>query len=90
METITELSALQERILSTIPKIDFIQLGQLAKSVGIYAYRVRQELKKLEDLGRVSVGRSGLPGAPLIIERCALNIAAKPNFDKLLFSTRWV
>jgi len=87
-----ELTTMQNRILSAVPKFDFIKLCDLARIIDSYPLKVRKELKTLKELGRLSVGRSRLPGAPLVIRHCEKQSTrvARPDFDKLLFNTRWV
>jgi len=92
MSATMELTTMQNRILSAVPRFDFIKLCDLAKTIDSYPLKVRKELKTLKALGRLSVGRSRLPGAPLVIRHCEKQAATgeRPNFDKLLFNTRWV
>jgi DNA-binding Lrp family transcriptional regulator len=85
-----ELTTVQFKILSGLPKEGGVLLRELSGSLGMSSNHVREQVRRLESSGHLSVSRDKGRTAPLKIKLIALLDNALPDFDKLLFSTKWV
>jgi len=85
-----DLTKVQFKILSEVPSDGFILLRTLSGNLGMSSNHVREQIRKLELSGHVILGRPEYRNAPLKIKLIAMFDNALPNFDELLFSTRWV
>jgi predicted ArsR family transcriptional regulator len=85
-----ELTKEQNKILSATPKEGFIFLRDLSSNVGLSSNHVRTQIRRLEESGHVTLGRPESRTAPLKISLAKMFEGAVVNFDKLLFSTKWV
>ena len=92
MNVITETSKLQQRILTTLVNKGQIQIRDLAYFLDLSSNQVRVQVRKLEKIGFVIIKAKTDCRAPLeICLSTAINIEkAKPNFDKWIYSGRWV
>lgn len=85
-----QLTEVQKRILQAMPSTGAILLRPLAMKLDMSSNEVRIQVRKLEALGYLSVGSQRWPTEPLKIRLIVLIENTRPNFDKLLISTRWV
>jgi transcription initiation factor IIE alpha subunit len=85
-----ELTKVQHQILTATPLKGFILLRDLSDNLGMSSNHVRTQIRKLEESGHVSLGRAESKTAPLKISLVEMIDGVHQNFDKLLFSTRWV
>jgi len=85
-----ELTKVQHKILSATPKQGFILLRDLSSNLGMSSNHVREQIRRLEKSGHVTLGRPEYRNAPLKITLVEMVAGLHLNFDKLLFSTRWV
>lgn len=87
MEQITEV---QKQILAFIPTDGEIRLRSLANKVEMSSNQVRTHVRRLEKLGYLSVCPLRYKTDPIKIRLLNLSATGKPNFDNLLFSTKWI
>ena len=92
MNATTETSKLQQRILTVLRSKGQIQIRDLAYFLDLSSNQVRVQVRTLEKKGLVMIKAKTDCKAPLEI---CINTAIKiektvPNFDKWLYSGRWV
>jgi len=85
-----QLTDMQSKILAALPKAEFIFLRSLSDKLGMSSDHIRVQIGKLEASGHLTVGNPEYRNAPLRIKIISLVEGLRPDFDKLLFSTRWV
>ncbi len=85
-----QLTDLQTRILLAMSKFDFIILSRLADKLDLTTKQARVQIHKLKQLGYVSIDTPEYSNAPMKIRLANTFESPRPDFDKLLFNTKWV